>query len=71
MDTQEHASTTIKAVAGFVTSIVTGAGAFIGLPEYMTPEVIAAVVAAVSAVAGVYYTIRRIAAPAPPTIFPL
>ncbi len=64
MHTQSHADLTIKAVAGFVSSIVTGAGAFIGVPEFMTPEIIAAVASAISGVAAVFYLIRRIAAPA-------
>lgn len=63
MHTEEHFDTTVKAVTGLVLSVVTGAGAFMGMPVFLTPEVIAATASAISALAGVYYLIKRLSAP--------
>lgn len=57
--TEEKFSDGVKAVAALITSILTGVSAYIGLPSFLTADVIAAVVAAINAVAGLYFLIRR------------
>lgn len=58
MDEQQF-SDGVKAVVALLTSLVTGISAYVGLPGFISPEVIAAVGSAVSAVGGLYFLIRR------------
>lgn len=55
---QNQLNDNVKAVAALVTTIITAIAGVIGLPAYVSPELIAGVASAVTAVASVFYYIR-------------
>lgn len=48
----------VKAIAALIVTILSAVAGFVGLPAFATPELVATVATAISAVAGVFYYIR-------------
>lgn len=69
MNDQTRLNDGLKAIVALITSLITGASSYIGLPDVITVELVNLVAAAISACAAVYFYIRRKADPvaeAPP-----
>lgn len=55
---QNQFNDNVKAVAALVATIVAAIAGIIGLPAYVSPELIAGIASAITAVASVFYLIR-------------
>ena len=58
MNEQTRFNDGLKAIMALITSILSGVGAYVGLPDVVTPELLALVSSALTAVAAVYFYIR-------------